>query len=59
MGTVRVFSAVGKVVHQQNHHITPGENSILVSAISHLSSGVYTVQLSVGDLLYVAKVLKP
>jgi hypothetical protein len=59
MGTLRVFSPAGVVVYQQNHDILSGENSLTVSALNNVASGFYTVQLSVGDVQYLAKALKP
>ena len=53
---LRVIDMAGKIVLQQQSHVSEGTNSISVNNISYLQSGIYTVQVLHNDEIMNTKI---
>jgi Secretion system C-terminal sorting domain len=53
---MRVIDLTGKVVLQQQSRVSEGTNSISISNLNHLQSGIYTVQVLQNDEAMTTKI---
>ncbi len=57
-GVVKLINSEGRIVYQQRVRLNKGANSVLVSDVRSISSGLYIVELVTGEETYRTKLIK-
>jgi hypothetical protein len=56
-GEVTIVDASGKIVHRQQVNAVAGTNSVLISDLNTLNSGIYYLRLPIGDQIFYEKLV--